>query len=281
MTIAHRRAIDIGRARSRPGGPDRCDRRRRRSACADGSQHPIPTSSPLSPHFPTSSVNRWPITTSLDCRTPRMRRRSWAGPPRRPRDTPPLTASRRSGVHTRKGCSIEHGSRPHQCTAGRRQRRRRSHSPAPRAARRRRGGRARARHRLPHRRQPRGELAARRDRDRTGQSRLHERGPDRVSRASERDQPSHPAPSCSPRRRRTQLSTSTSTGVGRSSGCASTGACRTASAPPSSITWATPVRADRQPSGGGATGGSSQGRPRGRDHVADNPLPSCCPAVAS
>ncbi len=51
VTIAHRRAIDVGRARSRRRGPDRLHRRPRRPSTIAPKQ-PTPTSWPPSPALP-------------------------------------------------------------------------------------------------------------------------------------------------------------------------------------------------------------------------------------
>ena len=95
VTIAHRRAIDVGRARSRravptdsspttPTDPVASNRRRPHGGAAK--------------RCPTSNASRWPTTTWAAFPTPRSPR-SWAGPPKR-RDAPPPTGSPRSDAPT-------------------------------------------------------------------------------------------------------------------------------------------------------------------------------------
>ena len=151
-------------------------------------------------------------------------------------------------------------------------RRPRSPRPAPRPARRGSRGRARPRRRLPHRRQPGRQLAARRDRDRTGPSRLRQRGPrSRAADALRSDQPAHPAPPSSPRRRRPRarrVLRRAPTDVQARPRLAPVGRLpRDRPAAPGGHR----VRAHRQLRDGRPAGGSSQGRPRRRHRVRHQP----------
>ena len=87
VTIAHRRAVDVGRARSRrPVPTDRCP----------SAPPPTPTPPPATPtcgarcsDCPPNNARRWPTTTSPACPSPRSPNCS-ATPPT-PRAAPPPT----------------------------------------------------------------------------------------------------------------------------------------------------------------------------------------------